>query len=299
MGRIYRFDPRRGQVVILVVFLALGLLWLAGNWPRLLARFARVDYLSTREVRASVDISGILVANERVLVAPAAGRIQWLAPAGLRVFVGEPVARITSPGGGTAAIDAPAAGLLSYTSDGLESVLRPGTLPDITMPSLAGIKSVTVADGQEVNAGQTVGRVADNLDPVYIYVAKVPPGMPDKSWHLTWQGRDLRAVVSYLRGPGGGLFLKLDRYPDKILDGRVVNFAVVTQTLTGRLVPQTALAVRDGQTGIYLDQSGQAHWVKVQVAGRLSGMVKLAGLPRRDALYVVNPLWVREGVPVS
>jgi len=304
MGRMYKVDPRRGKLVILIVFLALGGLWLGGNWPRLVARLAKVDYLARGEVRSTLDLQGILIADEQVLVAPAAGRIQWLVPDGQRVRIGQTVARITTAGGIAAAINAPAAGLLSYTTDGLETVLRSASLPDMTMPALTGLKTVTVAGGQEVGAGQDVGRVTDNLDPVYIYVdpAQVPSGMlaQGKPWLLTWQGQELPAVVSFLRGPAGGLFLRLGRYPDQMVGARQVNFAAVTRTLSGYLVPQTALVARGGQTGLYLVQDGQAHWAGVQVSGYLQGVADLAEpLPDQAALYVVNPRWVRDGVPVS
>jgi len=302
MSRVYRFNIWRGQLAVLVVFLILGGLWLAGNWARLLAGLARVDYLGRGEVRSTVDLSGILIADQRVLVAPSAGRIQWLVRDGDRVRVGETVARITTADGETSDVNTPAAGLLSYTTDGLETVLRPAALAGMTMPTLTGIKSVTVADGQEVAAGQSVGRVTDNLAPVYLYVGeKAPPGLgaAGKAWAITWRGQDLTATVSPLRGKEGGLFLKLTRYPDEMLALRGVNFSVVTQTLTGRLVPATAVVSRDGRTGIYLDENGQAQWVAVRVTGSLQGMDRLAGLPAGSVLYVVNPRWVRDGVPVS
>lgn len=305
MGRTYRLDTRRGTIIVLAFFVVLGCVWLAGNWPVLLAKLARVAYLSQTEVRSTVNLTGTLIDAQQVLVAPAEGTIQWLVPAGQRVAVGETVARITSADGGVTAVNAPAAGLLSYTTDGLETLLLPSNLPDMTMPNTSQAKSVTVTGGQAVNAGQSVGRVSDNLDPVYIYASDltVPSGMlvAGKSWTLVWQGQDLAATVASLRGqaPNGSYFVQLNRYPDNLLASRTVSFSVVTATMSGYLVSQSALVTAGGQTGIDLVDDGRVQWTPVEVTGSLAGMADLSGLPDDAALYVVNPRWVREGVPVS
>jgi len=295
---MYKFNFRRGRLVIGVALLVLGGLWLAANWPGLLARLARVALLQKGEVRATASLSGILVADQQVLVAPAAGRITWLVPDGQRVRVDMTVARIVTPGGRAYDVNAPAAGLLAHTADGLETVLRPANLSAMNMPDGAG-KPVTVAEGSAVTAGQALGRVTDNLDPVYLYVDAASP-MPStaKTWTLVWQGGDLRATVAGHRG--AGVFLRLDTYPDQLLAGRRVDFAVVTRVLSGYLVPETALVSRGGHQGIYLVESGQARWEPVRVAGELQGMAALTGpFPDQVNLYVTTPRWVRDGVTVS
>ncbi|MDD4169115.1 MAG: HlyD family efflux transporter periplasmic adaptor subunit [Desulfotomaculaceae bacterium] len=272
--------------------------------------FARVQFLSIQEVTATTSLEGILFKEEKVVTAPVTGQLQFISEDGTRLGVGAKAAQITVAEQEFSSLNVftPTAGIICHHLDGLENILSPGNLDLLDLSHREKLTGKPVVMSKQVEKGQPLFKIIDNLAPPVIY-AEIPKkdfplDLADKHGRLSaaWEDQALSIKLREAREQGdrwAGFFLLAD-YPESLLHYRKVRLTVTTGKLKGLLVPAGAIVYRDDIPGIYMVVKKKARWVAVKPEGELNGMVAVAGrgLGEGDR-YVSNPLLIREGSRVE
>ncbi|SFR14436.1 HlyD family efflux transporter periplasmic adaptor subunit [Desulfoscipio geothermicus] len=310
MGR-YRVRPGR-FVIALTVMISLAVLVVWGAWSTLawakntvLLNFLEVKFLTRDEIRKTTAVEGLVIRKEEPVKAPASGELRLLAQDGERLRLGAPLAQVRGVEEKTAW--SPRAGVFCTHLDSLESVLIPGMIDVLDMgrvEKLSSSSSPQTATG-EVAAGQIIGKVVDNLDPVLIYIRVDNPDryaarLFDKgaTVSLLCEGRELTGVITEARVTDNAvnMFVEVAEYPENFIHQRRVQLELVTRKITGWLVPVNAIAFKDGKPGIYVVHKQIVRWVPVTARNRLNDKVVIGGDHLSESVrYVNNPGWAREG----
>lgn len=171
---------------------------------------------------------------------------------------------------------APAAGIVSYSADGLEETLVPGSfdLPAGRLRDLTPVP-VEVKPGQKVKAGDRVARHINNF---VLYVAveleasqmpvmkegrRVRVRFPEFSTQLV-EGTVEKTIEPDSTG-FGVVVISLGRYATTLTSVRRTQTEVVVEVREGVLVPRSAVVERGGKTGVYEVLGGQVRFTEVQV----------------------------------
>lgn len=301
------FRSGRGTLVLLLAVLMGLTFFYLFSFVRhyLLVKLVRVDLLELREVHETVGARGLLVKDEVLVKAPASGRLQLLVTEGERVRRGAPLARIYDLGaegevrGGVIAWS-PRAGLVCLRLDGLEGALSPQTVDVLQLERIEAKELEMIKSGAVVEKGSPFCKIIDNLQSLMIYLqldgASVVP--EEGCISLIWNGEMLEGWVLEKRKmeKGVALLLSLDEYPEELLSLRNVDVEVITEKLSGLLVPKRAVVYRGDKPGLYVVAGGRARWVPVTVKGSLSGWLSVSGGGLEpEVRYLSNPFLVREG----
>lgn len=271
---------------------------------------AKVQFLSNQEVTATVLLEGILFKEEKVVTAPVTGQLQFVCEDGTRLNVGATAAQlaVADPGSGSRSVFTPTAGIICHHLDGLENIISPENLDLLDLSHQEKLVGKPAAANKQVEKGQPLFKIIDNLAPLTIYTeipkTDFPPELADKPRWLpaAWENQTLSIKPREVRDQGdrwAGFFLLAD-YPESLLHYRKVRLTVTTDKLKGLLVPAGAIVYRDGVPGIYLVVKKKAQWVAVKPEGELNGMVAVSGRRFGEEIrYVSNPLLIREGSRVE
>lgn len=276
-------------------------------WEYLVIAISDVQLLARREVGRTASLEGILIKEEKVIRAPAAGRLHFTAVDGERLELGARAAQVVASeqdsGERSYSVPTSVAGIVCSHLDGLENILAPGNLDVLELPKLEKIGDKPVPEGSRVEKGQPVFKMIDNLSPILVYteISKSEfPGLADKQgWYqATWEALPLR--IKPVKGTDTGErwegFFRLSGYPEQLLHSRKVRLQVTAETLKGFLVESKAIVQRNGEPGIYLAVKKEARWAPVTIEGELEGQVAISGKGLgENTRYVTNPVLVREG----
>jgi len=293
---------RRRRFVFLYGLLGLALAgWLA--WPVVAGMLVRVEAMREVEVVQERAVEALVIRNETVVTASVAGTLRRTVPEGERVRKGTPIAYLETAVG-KQVLYAPAAGVVSYRLDGLETLLGPAD--PWASRELPPPRAVDRRDGDVLSAGEPAARVVDNLHPVVLRVQVEPGSLPADMLEVgaRWKMRGDEGVpfgaevIGVL--PGGtetAVALRVSTYPQQLLHLRRFSCGVTTLRVVGLAVPETALVYREEKPGLYLVPKGVAHWVPVKVERCLEGQAFISGLGLDvGTRYIANPRWAREGV---
>lgn len=281
-------------------------------WEFLAAAVSKVQLLTKQEVGQTTSLEGILIKEEKVIKSSTSGLLQFTVPDGTRLEMGAGAARVRMAeqkyGGETFNIFTTTAGIFCTHLDGLENILSPGNLDVLDLSKLEKIVSKPIPEGAQVEKGQPVFKIIDNLSPISSY-AKVPksdfpPDLMDKPRWLqaTWENLPLLIKPRKLTDKGDRWegFFTIINYPENLIHYRKVRLNVTTKLLTDLLVPRKAIVYREGEPGIYLAVKKKARWSPVKIEGELAGKVAISGRELGEGTrYVSNPVLVREGWPVE
>lgn len=303
-----------GRVIIVVLLFAIllfSLLWVAANGIRgIIVKYtANVDSLLPATISQQLNIEGVLIKKELLILAPYNGEVKFTITDGQRVKVGTIFADLTvnsmdaTTGTIKHSIKSPASGVLCSHIDGLETVLDPGALDIIEIPTLDKIQK----DGREmsglVEKGQPVAKVVDNLSPIYLHTV-IPEGevkrfeeQKQDTIYMKWQGHTIELRLHKVNtGSQPGVIFLVKKYPDNFIHKRQIEMQLTTENLEGLLVNEQSLVLKDGQEGIFQVWKGLVRWIPVEITGRLKDQVSVKGKDIEPGIrYVVNPTLVREG----
>lgn len=307
---------RHYAALVLLLLSVFTLLWLAaasGLFP--FSKKADIQLLIKDEVRRTLPLSGILIKEEVVIKAPAAGLLKMLAADGQRVRVGEPVLLVQTSGGEGApareiTVYSPRAGVLFTSVDGLEGTLAPAHQHELNIwPLIRGGGGSAESPGPlaRVETGMPVAKVVDNLQPVLFYglcrekcdLSGLTPG---SVLQVAWQGQTLRARLEEINTVDGGaeMIFSFHNYPDSFVQQRWLDVNLTIARLSGYLVPLDVLVYREGQPGLFIVYKQRAVWTRVSIEEHLDGMAAVSG-SGLDAhtRYISNPGSVKEGARVE
>ena len=227
--------------------------------------------LQIKTLEEAVPARAWVVREEKLFTAPWAGQVSHLAPEGQRARVG---AGVVSIGGQTVQTDV--AGIVSYQTDGLESVLAPaqaGRWTPSWLQSLPASASARLVEGP-VAAGQPVFKIITDFSPGLVLAlpaAQAPvlgPGA-ELTVRLGAAGKEVAATVEKRVAEGDAvlLHLKVQSIPPELVSARQVDLTLVLGVQTGKAVPRSAIDVRQGRQGVWQVQGSARSFVPVVVTG--------------------------------
>jgi len=222
----------------------------------------------------------VVIWDEWVLTAPAAGMVHLRVREGDRVRTGTPVCRVDGH-----QVVSPAPGVVTLFTDGTEGRLSfaPGTSPPA--PQVLALKPQPgqLQEGQAVTVGQPLARVVDTSRMRLCVV--LPPaevaGLAERSRALVRfpDGREITMrPEAYHAGDDrtyGTITLVSGEWVEDLLRTRLITVEIIKERATGLLVPRRALVERDGQAGVFVVKKTLAQWVKVEVKGEKGALVAI------------------------
>lgn len=191
-------------------------------------------------------------------------------------------------------IRAPEAGRFDLQLDGLEEWLQPGQVAELSPRAVRDLqaRSRRFAAGDRVVAGQPVARLVD-AHQVWVYLF-LPSGHGlQVGRQVLFQTGDAQPVPGRVRevvffGEENGLLIQLEAVPGRALEERRVQGALILDRWEGVVVPQSALVVRNGVTGVLVEAGGGRLFTRVQVKGSDGAWAAVSGLAPGSRV-VVNP----------
>lgn len=263
-------------------------------------------------IQDRLECMGTLIYTEKVITAPQGGKIKFLIDQGERVRLGTQVAQITaatietSSGEKVFSVKAPMTGLINYRIDGLEKVLTPGSLNELELAKVEKLKGTVkeYASGEEVNKGQVIGKIIDNLESIYIYAqlkkgALEPHFLEIGKFVQLQMGND--ADLNYWKvidvkpaKEADLIILENRRFQEKFFTNREISFGIVKTQYEGYIIPEKALVKKGQETGVYIKHKETLRWRPVEVIGTIDGNLAIKGLAP-ETQFVTNPGLAREG----
>jgi len=244
------------SMVIIGIFSVLYFLWL-GNFQEIHAEVVKVrSYCFCKEI----PLDGVLLWDEELVLTPVTGEVSY--PGGLepsRVPAGKVVAMVRS-GGKEHRIYSSCPGYFVPGLDGREGLWNYGSLW-IGSSALPGEGDFTpFRSGMRVNRNTPVGKIISlPQDLRLIGYADVHPALmrdmergyldiKTRSMELPWRSR-VRVYRQY--GHRVKVYLSLPFFPPRMTTSRTVSYSIYTGETFGASIPESALTVREGRSGVF------------------------------------------------
>ncbi len=202
------------------------------------------------------------------------------------------------------------AGVVSYTLDGLEEAIDPARMDQLEAEALYRLaaKPHTVQAGERVKAGQPVFRV---VEPTSAYLCIPLPTahalrLLDRGQagvrFVDFPGQVQGKVVALGPRSGDGegyavVTVLTEQYLEDFTYYRKVKAEVVVESVSGVLVPRTALVDREGQPGVYVLRRATVRYAPVTVQGQDRYWVAVEGI-QEGTLVITTPWLVKEGMKI-
>lgn len=256
------------------------------------------------------QIISVVFANEEVPIkAPAAGKPEFLGKEGQRFRRGDQVA-VMKPEG--VALDqnvpktgvqvvAPIGGILSYRTDGLESILTPDNLLAMDLSKVLEQSSTSKNEEGLVQSGGTIGKITNNLRPT-VAVIKIAPNEEHKlgkTLKFTINGQGYSAKVVRLLKDPQGMVVQFNQYVAGTAKQRMQEISWTTRpAVEGIIVPKSTLWNKGEEQGVYVAQGGVIQFRKVKVLDENEEDVSVDGLPPGIPV-IINPRSGLEGLTIN
>jgi hypothetical protein len=278
-----------------------------------------LTYAEAREGYVTHDetLPAVFARTETVLYAAGAGTLVFSVPDGTRAQKGEAVARVDGR-----EVQAPVAGLVSASVDGLEEILTPAALLEDDLAALFArcggeVEAVFTgraaaetteaetapADGAAardfVRAGGAAAKIVNNLQPLWAYIATGSAQGVLKGDKLSVSVDGTLRSCTVERVVGSGLVVSFPQYINTVTDTRVKQVRWQKQApRRGVIVPAEALFARGEEVGIYVVESGIINFRRVKVLDRNETLLCVDNLS--GGYYVVtSPADGLQGLPAT
>ncbi|HYG59214.1 MAG TPA: HlyD family efflux transporter periplasmic adaptor subunit [Symbiobacteriaceae bacterium] len=187
------------------------------------------------------------------------------------------------PAAGGQEVTVDVAGVLIFETDGLEAQLSPAQADEWTAAALKSLAVVPRRTGDSTRAGEPLFKVVDNLSLSLLAVvpeAALPPISAETRLQLRITGREGETVTARITrraGDAGEVLLQLSApvFPEELTQRRRVRTTLVFASYEGKVVPRTAVDVRDGRQGVWVVERGARRFHPVKVLGGNSHEVAL------------------------
>jgi hypothetical protein len=251
-------------VVLLVMgVVELYLLWLDNYnmWHPEVAAATAMGYVE------ELPLAGVLIWDERVLVAPREGVVTYLSPLPRRVQKGEKVAAIDG-----FAIKADMPGYFSPILDGQEGTWVYAKLwPGSQFPPL-GVHE-PLQEGFFLEKGKPLGKLVPQpqdlrciayLDKTLSLEQDIERGLIEIKTEPTGKSRQATVRASVDMGQKVKVYITLPFFPPELLATRTFSCSVLTGSREGVAVPHSAVVLRDGELGVLMVQGSVTTFTKIE-----------------------------------
>ncbi len=285
------------------IILGLGFLVLF-VFHRVSIALVEVQTVAVGQLEESARVPAILLKRERVMVAPATGRLENMVPEGERVKNGREVARFYPEGAvNPISILIPSSGIVSFDLDGWETK-QEGFSLKAGDQDIFEFDPMILNDGSfQFNTGEPILKVIDNLAPLRLAILMEPaedfdalkPG--DKISLRQGEEDDFMAKCEEVwRGDGRQTaILSVASIGDELLKERRIEVDIISKRYRGIIVPAKSLVTKDEAVGVYRVIKGKVHFRQVEVEAAIEGKALVNGLDDGDRI-VTTPGLVWEGL---
>jgi len=269
------------------------------------------------ELENTLEGEFLVLREEKVVTAPFRGRFVKVKEEGERVaknaVIGylEKVAGTSLEKKSSQPIKALSAGVISYHTDGWESICHPEMWAQLDLTKLDTLRDfkakIVKTTSEKINpdvieAGEGIFKITDNLAPCYFYLSgtgaypeKIKKGSSVSIRLEKEQDHLLKGVVTELSRKTGSysILLKINNV-GSLNQNRQEKGEMIVCSYKGVVLPEKALVFKEGKYGVYLFQKGRAGWKEVERIAQLGGEVVLSGLMADDWI-IADPHKVKEG----
>lgn len=270
----------------------------------LTARFVRTVVVENGVLETIQSVEGVIVREERVVAAPATGKLEWLVGEGERLAIGTPVVRIKTADNNWQTVHTSVSGVIIMQLDGLEGVLQPQSMTEINVPLTRKIpfKPSRLSAGEEVRQGSLLFKIVDNF--TWYYAIELTAGeyaglSEQSSVTLRFsfapdQDATGQPVVVEEDGDKVTLIFEMKDDVDGCFTQRLASADVITKRVRGIVLPTSALIERGDETGVYILEKSIVRYRPVDVIDTWQEEAVVSGL-RIGFPVITNPNLVREG----
>ncbi|HEY8416615.1 MAG TPA: HlyD family efflux transporter periplasmic adaptor subunit [Limnochordales bacterium] len=279
----------------------MAVLAVVGVWLLAASLRARLDMwlleTAAAEYRTLEDsFAGLamVVRDEALLTAPAAGRVHLLVSDGSRVRAQAVVASIETPRG-EQLVRTAEPGTVHFYWDGWEQQVELDLLLHRAVQHWREVQPAPgrTVDGQEVRQGDPVARVVDSHR-IRLYL-DLPEGVslaPGMRVELRMPGVAEQPLAARVVALGGGrpaaVLVELDRYLPVLDAARWVDVEVVRARHQGIVVPVDAIVWEAGRPGVYVRRQTRLVFRPVRIGAQVGPWAVVEGIGAGDQ-FVVNP----------
>jgi putative membrane fusion protein len=201
----------------------------------------------------------------------------------------------------------PCSGIVSYYIDGFEEVYSLNNLKKLDVKKISGIKSVSrhIQPGIQVEQGQTIFKIVNNLDPVNIVTEVIGPlgtlaKSNKKNYYLILSTDEKDLVPAVLtekrfQGSANKMLFSVAKYNNSLLIPRIIDLKIVTDRFEGFIIPESTIVKKSSKEGIYTVYKERVKWKDIEIIGKSQGKVAISGITP-DIKVILNPEYVKEGI---
>ena len=259
-----------GYFVILILVITLLYFIVSDNQPKL----AVVKY---GHVVDGFNTKSLVVRDERIIKSPLSGTFYPLCKEGKRLSYGQPVARLKNEEKGSTTLYNKMSGIVSFSVDGLENKITPGSINKININEFYDINRNYKHLSQHVfiRKNEYVYRVINNYN-MYLVIKTSQTEAERYRINETVFARDLEFDSNKLieakitniieQNKKALIVLKLDRFISRWLDVRWVDIEFIKNIYRGRVIPaNSVIGTAEGKKVIVSDSDSDYKLKKIDV----------------------------------
>jgi putative membrane fusion protein len=289
--------PKKGRRLILFLAIMLIAVWVVWTKAKeaIVSRMVPTIVVHEGVLERRVPVEVLVIREEKIITAPAAGDWNPVAMEGDRIRVGGllgeiiPVPGVTSGSAGSVPVLAPVAGTVYYALDGIEAVLAPRKILTYDWNFISDLKAannpIVYQPREIVIMGQPVAKIINNLSlPLFFVTGQEDSliGALDEGCRVNLilnNDTSMDTIVLRWRKSGSEInFLLQALSLEKIPMERIASGEMVLQQWQGIIVPVKAIAVEEGRSGVLLVRSHGIVWYPVEIKGSFEGQAAVSGL---------------------
>jgi len=292
---------------VLVLLLLSSLGWVYRS--SFLTGSLEVELAKQGDIEHNQTISAVFANEEVPIKAPTAGKPEFLGKEGQRFRRGDLVAVMKPEGvalGQTGAkvgaqVVAPIGGILSYGTDGLESILTPDNLLSMDLSKVLEQSSASKEGEGPVQNGGVIGKITNNLRPT-VAVIKIAPTEEyklGKTLKFTINGLGYSAKVVRLLDNPQGMVVQFNQYVEGTAKQRMQEISWTSRpAVDGVILPKSSLWNKGEERGVYVVQGGVIQFRKIKVLDEDEQEVCIEGLPYGIPV-IINPRSGLDGLTMN
>lgn len=245
------------------------------------------------EIVDGFKTEALLLRRERVFPAPVSGRVDFKVSEGERVSKGQEVVSVDED-----KVYSRMAGIISFAEDGLEGVLHPQNIGQITLEIYDEIQRDfnQLSRGSRINEGEMLYRIIDNNQLYLVIPVKAEEGNRYRQGETVFVEHqfseemiEARVENILVKNNDALLTIRLNRFVDEWLNLRRVEVSFIKNIHRGIVIPQEAVFKQpDGQGLLVMSQGSDYSFREIEIVNQVDDKLIVDNLEIGDKI-IVNP----------
>ncbi|MFZ5944115.1 MAG: HlyD family efflux transporter periplasmic adaptor subunit [Bacillota bacterium] len=314
---IQRKRVKKKTLTVYKLFFFFVIAWFIGSGLLNLAigLLVNTEIVTVGMIEKKYPIKGYIIRDEIVVTSPVSGRIINRVNPGERVGLNMPIASVESTqgtaleSGDPIQLYSPAAGIVSYVTDGLEEIFRPGQLQKLDIEKINKLKEEVIDNSQMdvVEKGKRLCKVVNNLEgmqvflefPLELFTEPLQKGQalalffPKLERHITGSILDLTGI-----GETAQVLIAVPEVWYSLINERIIDIEIILEKKEGIIIPEKALVFKNEEPGVYWLRKGFVFWQPITVLAQEDENVIIEGIEPLTEV-ILNPGLVKEGQHIN